>query len=314
MISVLSACDGVVLQPSPINLDAADVTQAPPISLDAGDPNDAQADASQLDAAAPDANPIDSGVVSDADTIDVGFDDAAAPDANPIDSGVMPDADTVDTGLANDVGGLDAAAPDATVIDSGTPDAGTPDSGSLPGPRITLTTGVTTRQIGNTSGGSASSDACASDAAIVGFSGSLDSRGWHGRVQALCAKLVVTTSPPYRIVTGAVTAGPTRGRLGNSPWTRSCASDQVIVGYDGRSGALVDSLTFRCAPVTISGVPGAYVPVIGAVSNLAAIGGSGGSAFGVSDCANGQVATTVNIRAGDNIDAFGLGCSNVNAN
>ena len=107
---------------------------------------------------------------------------------------------------------------------------------------------------------------------------------------------------------------PTRGRLGNIPWMRMCPNNQVIIGFDGRAGALVDSLTFRCAPITITGTAGNYQAVIGSKNSLPSIGGSGGSSFGVSDCPPGQIATKLIGRAGDSLDALGLQCSLITAN
>ena len=155
---------------------------------------------------------------------------------------------------------------------------------------------------------------CASDEAIVGLAGRLDSRGWHGRIQAQCAKVAATPTPPYGIVTGAPRTTPLRGLLGSVMWTRSCPTNEVLVGFNGRAGALIDSMTFRCAPVNINLVAGSYQVVIGTATSLPAIGGSGGNAFPTSDCPPGQVATTIRGRAGDNVDAFGLRCSTVNPN
>ena len=285
---IFAACEATVLQPA-ANPNDANISQAMPMNLDAGAPKDA--------------------TIVDAHSLDVGFMDAQIMrDAAALDAG-FADADPIDLGFIEDAAFMDASTPDAGFLDAQVPDSGNPIA-----PNLSLSPGISTRQIGNTTGGNAYADACGIDAALVGFAGALDSRGWHGQIQSLCAKIFVTQTPPYRVYTGAVLAGATRGRFGNSPWTRSCPSDQVIVGYDSRSGALVDSLTFRCAPVTINGTTGAYQAVIGAISNLPSVGGSSGSSFGVTDCPAGQIATTLNVRAGDNVDAFGLGCSIVNAN
>ncbi|NIR40685.1 MAG: hypothetical protein GWN79_23565, partial [Actinobacteria bacterium] len=45
-----------------------------------------------------------------------------------------------------------------------------------------------------------------------------------------------------------------------------------------------------------------------ATTDLPAAGGTGGSPFPQTDCPAGQVAGESRIRAGDSIDAFGLGC------
>jgi hypothetical protein len=54
-----------------------------------------------------------------------------------------------------------------------------------------------------------------------------------------------------------------------------------------------------------------YSVSTGTVTVLAAVGDNGGSAFPDTDCPTDQVATVSHLRAGDNLDAFGLGCSTV---
>lgn len=182
----------------------------------------------------------------------------------------------------------------------------------IPVPTSIALTGVTsTAQFGNLTGGDPFADACPTGQAIIGYHGFLASQGWHGRIQALCATLTIGAgvTPTVVLVTGATL--PLRGLFGVTEWTRSCGVDEVVVGFVGRSGALIDQLTLVCAPVEISLQSTAYVVTIGPTSPTTAVGGAGGTAFPQTECPAGTIATVSNLRAGDNLDAFGLGCSSV---
>jgi hypothetical protein len=182
----------------------------------------------------------------------------------------------------------------------------------IPFPTDVALTGVTsTTQYGNTSGGDAYDDACPSGQAVIGYHGFTASQGWHGQIQALCGTLTIEAggTPAVTILAGETL--PLRGLFGADEWTRSCGTDEVVVGFVGRSGALIDQLTFECAPLEISLQGGAYVIGVGQTSQTTSIGGTGGNAFPLTECPAGAIATVSNIRAGDNLDAFGLGCSAV---
>ena len=81
-----------------------------------------------------------------------------------------------------------------------------------------------------------------------------------------------------------------------------------MMGFRGRSGDLIDQLLFRCAPLEVTWDGNDYNVSRGTPFDISAVGGSGGDPFGQADCPGDQVATVANIRAGDSIDAFGLGC------
>jgi Domain of unknown function (DUF4382) len=167
-----------------------------------------------------------------------------------------------------------------------------------------------TTQYGNLSGGDAFDDACPAGQAVIGYHGFLASQGYHGRIQALCGTLALTAGGLGVTVAAGETL-PLRGLIGVTEWTRTCGTDEVVVGFVGRSGALIDQLTFECAPLDISFTGSAYVIAVGATTQTAAVGGTGGSAFALTECPAGSIATVSDLRAGDNLDAFGLGCSEV---
>jgi hypothetical protein len=256
---------------------------ARPAALDAMKATDARpaVDARMVDAKPmPDAKPM----MPDAKPI---------PDAKPM----MPDAKSIpDAKLMADA---------MSVVDAD-PCAG----GGCKPTGIALTGLTFTAQRGNTGGGGAYDDACPAGQVLIGAAGYLSSStGFHERIQAVCGVLFLAGTDPY---VAAISAGNTlalRGLNGSSYWSRTCSQNEAVVGFDGRSGALIDQLTLRCAPLIVGKAGNTYTLSVGAASSLAAAGGSGGSAFPRTDCPSGQVATMARIRAGDSIDAFGLGCS-----
>jgi hypothetical protein len=176
---------------------------------------------------------------------------------------------------------------------------------------ITLTGSNATPQFGNLNGGVLYPDACPAGQVVVGFSGFLASQGYHGKMQASCGIPTVSGSGPFTVTISAGGTTPLRGLFGVTAWSSMCPANQMVVGFGGRSGALLDQLAVRCAPLVIAGGPGAYTIAIGAVTTLAAVGDNGGNAFAITNCAVGQVATMARLRAGDGIDAFGIACSAV---
>jgi hypothetical protein len=210
-----------------------------------------------------------------------------------------------------DAGAVDAMArPDLSVVNdlSSGPASPPPD---LRVPSL-VTTGATTSltQYGNLTGGMPYDDACPTGQLLMGFTGSLATvGGYNGQIAAQCGIPQVAVSGGNLVVHIALGAAlPTRGLQAAQAWTRSCPVDEVVVGMGGRSGALVDQLIFRCAPLTIVAGP---TVTVGPTDDLPAIGQTGGSPFPQTDCASGQVATVARIRAGDAIDAFGLACTAV---
>jgi hypothetical protein len=269
-----------------------------------------------------DTGPPDASVSVDAggDLADAAFDappgdiDAAAIDAPPSDPPDAaetgePDAGPSDPPDAGETTPDAAPGPDAA---EGTPDAAIVDGGTTTGVTISFGTSVATTQYGNTSGGTAFNDDCPAGEALIGFAGSLtSSTGYHGKVGGVCGAVLVDDNLAVTVAAGSTL--PLHGILGTVAWTRTCPANEVVVGFRGRSGSLIDQLTFRCAPLTVAASGGGYTVTVGTTDDLASIGGSGGNAFAQTDCAAGSVAATARIRAGDGIDAFGLGCSPVTA-
>jgi hypothetical protein len=260
---------------TPAPADAADIDGAPTADARA----DARVDADVPDAASP-------------DTVDAPVADAAV-DA-------VVDA-TIDAAI-------DAAVPDEV-------DAGDRPDANPNAPVLELVVGTNTPQRGSVNGGSPFDDACPAGQVLIGFDGSLGSvNGTHGQIAAHCGTLeLAAAGDGFEIRIGPGLVHPTRGRHAAQAWTSLCPANQVMVGFGGRGGLLIDQLTFRCAPLTIAAAGKGYTVTVGTAADLTPIGGSGGSAFVQADCAAGQIATVARLRAGDSLDAIGLGCSTLTA-
>jgi len=173
----------------------------------------------------------------------------------------------------------------------------------------TFTGSDLTIQVGNTSGGTAFNDACPAGQALTGFAGSLSTataNAVNRQITAHCG-IVQIAGTAVTIQAGANLA--TRGSPGTFSWTSDCPTNQVVVGFSGRSGLLVDRIVLSCAPLVASAATSGSSLTVGTATGLTAIGGTGGTAFAAVSCPIGEVATMARVRTGDNMDAFGLACA-----
>ena len=245
--------------------------------------------------------------------IDARVDEGAAvalPDSAPELDAYRP----VDAALSDTYRPIDAAFPDSALApDAYRPvDAALPDTASTPDAPsalvVSFSAGSDTAQRGSPLGGTAYSDVCPAGQALVGFVGSIRSTtGYHGKIAAKCgvATLVTGGGAPGISVSAGDTL-PTRGLIGSAAWERTCPENQLIVGFGGRAGHMVDQLVFRCAALVVA--PDDYAITRGATTDLDPVGGSGGTRFDQTDCPPPQVGIGAIMRAGDGIDAFGLRC------
>jgi hypothetical protein len=219
-------------------------------------------------------------------------------------------------------GGVGAADADLTTVDALVPDVVPPPdaaivadaatscsgTGTLACPKgVTFADPSGTLQVGG-SGGAAFDEACPAGQVLVGYAGAQAGQGYIGRLQATCGLVQISSA------TLAVTLAPgaallQHGNANGMPWTITCPTDQMIVGFAGRSGLYVDQLAFKCAPLIISGQPGSYTIAPGNITNLAAVGGTGGGPFPEQFCADGRVGTAHFGREGLDLDAFGVLCN-----
>jgi len=174
---------------------------------------------------------------------------------------------------------------------------------------VSLAAPTTTSAVGNSAGGTATTDTCPAGQALVGFAGSLSAgttAGVHRQIKGICGTLSVTGTTAS---VGVGTTMITRGQSGASAWSRMCPANQVVVSFSGRSGLLVDQLTFACARLTAAAPAVGSALTAGAASSLSPVGGTGGTAFAAMKCGAGQIANAMIVRTGDNLDAFALACS-----
>jgi hypothetical protein len=125
---------------------------------------------------------------------------------------------------------------------------------------------------------------------------------------AICGPISITPSTCAVTIPSATTF-PRDGSVGDTgPTSRRCPTNTVLVGVRGRSGQFMDQIAFGCAALTLSKVGTSYQATVGAVSWLAADGGTGGGAF-TSPCPTGQVSPGSAIHASTVLNAFSLFCA-----
>jgi hypothetical protein len=195
----------------------------------------------------------------------------------------IPDAPLGRTDAADDL-------PDATTSSA---DAA-PADGGVTG--VVLIGGVTTAVAGHTTyvGSSNAIDSCPTGEVLTGLRGRL--RGtYNGPIWGACRPLALLADP-LGITTGeAVTLLPEHGDAldGDTDWSRDCPEGSMMVGFEGRAGAIIDQLVFACAPLAVTAEP-PHVVTVGSALPLELVGGTGGAAFAPVACPTGQVATGIN--------------------
>jgi hypothetical protein len=159
-------------------------------------------------------------------------------------------------------------------------------------------------------GGSPSLDVCPSGQVVVGYRGVVSNPGIVivGNLQTLCGIASVGGAASDQVVVAPGAALPVRGTAPGTPWTQQCPTDQIVIGFSGRSGNLLDQIRFTCAHWIVSSSDAGPSLSIDSVTTLIAAGGGGGSAFPLQECPPGQMAVGSLIDSGDWIDAFGLVC------
>jgi hypothetical protein len=247
--------------------------------------------------------PVAAGVgCASSDTIDLGTGGAGGRGGIPFTSASTDESSSGDTASGNTSTSDTSTSSDTSSGGTGGGDA-SPTGVSLMGSTSTL-------QVGNMSGGIAANALCPMGQVLIGFSGALSAaNGYIGKIRGQCGTLSISTSAPFTISVTTGASLSTYGTFAAAPWSSFCPVNQVVVGFEGRSGLLVDRLSLHCAPLIISGPP--FTVATGFVSVLMSVGGAGGSPFSPVDCPDGQIATEARLRVGNGIDAFGLSCSTI---
>jgi hypothetical protein len=207
------------------------------------------------------------------------------------------DASTASDGSAADAAASDAAAAeaDAASVDADEADAIVdavpPDAAPAEDLSIVLTGSTATVIAGHIYSGSQSAvDECPEGYVLTGLRGRLRV-AYNGPIQGVCRALVLTQGPLAVTTTGALVELPPHGDAFDDDivWSRDCPEGQMIAGVEGRAGAIIDRLVFRCVPLAVT-ADAPYVTTTGQVTLLDPVGGIGGSAFTPAICGAGQVA------------------------
>ena len=148
-------------------------------------------------------------------------------------------------------------------------------------------------------------DACPNGSLVIGYEESTDSNE-VAQLQTMCGTPSVSADGSTMLVTPGATL-ILRGGITAPLVSSLCPANQVVVGFDGRALALLDQLSVRCAPVTISG----QTLSIGSITNLAPVGGNGGQPFPRTDCGPGMVAVGTNVALRNWVSGFGLVCASL---
>lgn len=159
-------------------------------------------------------------------------------------------------------------------------------------------------------------DRCPAGQALIGFYGTVAAPGGSTYLrseQAICGSLAVSPSEPWTITVTETVTLPMHDIEFPQKQTAKCPTDQIVVGFGGRSGSWMDTVDVRCAPLKILGTSPTFLLVGGTPKTAGTIGGnSGGSPFDPLDCepgsvAVGQVGNTA--YSGDVLGTFGVLCA-----
>jgi hypothetical protein len=212
------------------------------------------------------------------------------------------------------------SAPPPPPVDSGPPPPvdsrppPPPDSAAPPpdgGAGVTVNGQNGSARVGWTDFGTAFMDLCPAGEVVIGYLGfqaPSPTMPWMRAVQTQCGRLAVGPGPSSPVTTTAATLFPVRGLEGGTAWSRLCPTNQVVVGFGGRSSGYLDQLIVRCAPLSVSGQPGSQTISIGAITALPPTDSGSGSAFSSIDCPAGQLASGSNVTADNYPRSFGLFC------
>lgn len=148
---------------------------------------------------------------------------------------------------------------------------------------------------------------CGANRVLMAVSGR--SGMWTDRVQGVCVQITADG----RWIGSETTTSSSPGTSGN-PFSLRCPPNHAVTGLVGRSGNWVDRLAVRCKPLTNGGALSGSAVLARTSSNETAVGGSGGSSFGPTDCASnvparGIIGQSGSVPTGASyVDQIGLNC------
>jgi hypothetical protein len=159
-------------------------------------------------------------------------------------------------------------------------------------------------------GGLPYDDTCPGDQVVIGYQGYIVPPQVGitlvGDIQTVCGALSIDSASGDLTTSPGATL-PARGTGYGSPWAEMCPTDQVVVGFTGRSGRSLDQLAIDCAPWTVGTDGSVFALAMGTPVPSAPQGGDGGSPYAVL-CPAGQLARGSVGQADQWVDAFGLIC------
>ncbi len=155
---------------------------------------------------------------------------------------------------------------------------------------------------------------CAADEVVIGYRGTIEAldaaMSQLRTFQAVCASVSVGGTFDFAVSTTSKETLPVVGTMpGVTQQTSMCPTDQVVVGFSGRSGADIDQIVLLCAPLLITGSSPNYALSIGSEMPRPPVGGPGGEPFAPIHCPAGQISMGNEGRAAFTINAFGLLCA-----
>jgi hypothetical protein len=123
--------------------------------------------------------------------------------------------------------------------------------------------------------------------------------GWLDSIRPRCVR--VTNAGAW---IGAVRTLAVAGGSGGSLGTRDCPRDQAVSGFLGRAGSFVDQIRLECRRLASRNA----LRIEGAPGRTAAVGGTGGEAFGPFHCPGHLPVTAMRGRSGGYVDQVRLFC------
>ncbi len=133
-------------------------------------------------------------------------------------------------------------------------------------------------------------EGCGASQVIVGLVGRsglyLDQIGEHCATPSILED-TTTTPYTYSLVLTPGTDAPPRGGTGGEPYDARCPAGEIVVGLSGRSGDLVDQISFSCAHFEVVDLAGSSDPPRFAIREVLGsrtlvplqAGGTGGEPF-----------------------------------
>jgi hypothetical protein len=156
-------------------------------------------------------------------------------------------------------------------------------------------------------------DECPTGSAVVGYDVATTSDprlDVVDRIRTICGAVRLShAGGVLSVEIGATTALPERGSGPGTIVPLRCPKNQLVVGYRGRSGAFVDQLGLRCAPLLVASTQAELA--LGAVTELGPVGGDGGDVHPATDCGPAQVVVGTRTLADFVLERLSLSCASV---